>query len=176
MQNRSRFRVTALAAVCLFLGSAAWALKSGQAQATDKIQKGASLSNHASGAFEVKVAPAAPEDKAEGTTLGRMTLDKQFHGDLEATSKGEMLYAGTSVKGSGGYVAIERVSGTLQGHTGTFILQHTGTMTHGVPEMSVTVVPDSGTGQLTGLAGKMTIHIADGKHSYEFDYTLAPTP
>ena len=133
------------------------------------------MSTHASGAFDVKVVPAAPEDKAEGSTLGRMTIDKQFHGDLEGTSKGEMLYAGTSVKGSAGYVAIERVSGTLQGRTGTFVLQHTGTMIHGVPEMSVTVVPDSGSGQLTGLAGKMTINIADGKHSYEFDYTLAPT-
>jgi hypothetical protein len=124
----------------------------------------------------VKAVPASPEDKAEGSTLGRMSLDKQFHGDLEGTSKGEMLYAGTSVKGSAGYVAIERVSGTLQGRAGTFILQHTGTMTRGVPELSVTVVPDSGTGQLAGLAGKMTINIADGKHSYEFDYMLTPAP
>jgi Protein of unknown function (DUF3224) len=176
MKNRSRCGIIALAAGCLFFGSGAWTLNSSQAQAPDKVQKGASLSNHASGAFDVKGVPAAPEDKAEGTTLGRMTLDKQFHGDLEATSKGEMLYAGTSVKGSAGYVAIERVSGTLHGRTGTFILQHTGTMTRGVPELSVTVVPDSGTGQLTGLAGKMTINIADGKHSYDFDYTLPPTP
>lgn len=175
MQNLPRFGVTALAVVCLFLDSGAWALKSGQAQAPEKGQKGATLSNHASGAFEVKVVPAAPEDKAEGTTLGRMTLDKQFHGDLEATSKGEMLYA-TTVQGSGGYVAIERVTGTLHGRTGTFVLQHTGTMTRGVPELSVTVVPDSGTGQLTGISGKMTIHIADAKHSYDFDYTLPPAP
>jgi hypothetical protein len=176
MNNRSRFGVIALTAVCLFFGSGTSALKSIEAQAQEKAQKGATLSNHASGAFDVRGVPAAPEDKAEGTTLGRMTLDKQFHGDLEGTSKGEMLYAGTSVKGSAGYVAIERVSGALQGRTGTFILQHTGTMTRGVPELSVTVVPDSGTGQLTGLAGKMTINIADGKHSYEFDYTITPTP
>jgi len=176
MRNGSRFGVAALVVVCFFFGTGGWALKSGQAQAPEKTQKGATLSTHASGAFDVKVVPAAAEDKTEGSTLGRMSIDKQFHGDLEATSKGEMLYAGTSVKGSAGYVAIERVSGTLQGRTGTFVLQHTGTMTRGVPELSVTVVPDSGTGQLTGLAGKMTINIADGKHSYEFDYSFAPTP
>jgi len=101
-----------------------------------------------------------------------MTIDKQIHGDLEATSKGQMLTAGTSVKGSAGYVAIERVSGTLHGRTGTFILQHTGTMTRGALQLSITVVPDSGTGQLTGLNGKMDIQIADGKHSYDFAYAL----
>jgi hypothetical protein len=105
-----------------------------------------------------------------------MSLDKTFHGDLEATSKGLMLTAGTEVKGSAGYVAIERVNGTLRGRTGSFVLQHSGTMTRGVPQMTVTVVPDSGTGQLAGLAGKMTIQIADGKHSYDFEYTLAETP
>jgi len=101
-----------------------------------------------------------------------MSIDKQFHGDLEATSKGEMLSAMTSVKGSAGYVAIERVSGTLHGRHGTFILQHSGTMTRGAPQLSVTVVPDSATGELVGLTGKMTIKIADGKHSYDFEYTL----
>jgi hypothetical protein len=105
-----------------------------------------------------------------------MTIDKQFHGDLEATSKGEMLAAGTAVKGSAGYVAMEKVTGTLKGRTGTFVLQHTGTMNRGEPQLSVTVVPDSGTGQLAGLTGKMAINIADGKHSYEFEYTLAETP
>jgi hypothetical protein len=115
--------------------------------------------------------PQTTEDKAEG--FGRMTIDKQFHGALEGTSKGEMLTAGTEVKGSAGYVAIEKVSGTLQGRSGTFVLQHSGTMTRGTPELTITVVPDSGTGQLVGLAGKMTIKItADGKHSYEFEYTL----
>src|SRR6185312_9342775 len=97
---------------------------------------------------------------------------KQFHGNLEASSKGEMLSAGTSIKGSAGYVAIERVSGTLHGRSGAFVLQHSGTMKRGTPELSVTVVPDSGTGELTGLAGRMMIHIAGGKHSYEFEYTL----
>jgi hypothetical protein len=101
-----------------------------------------------------------------------MTIDKQFHGDLEATSKGQMLTGMTSVKGSAGYVAIERVTGTLNGRTGTFILQHTGTMNRGTPQLSIMVVPDSGTGRLDGLSGKMAINIADGRHSYDFEYTL----
>jgi hypothetical protein len=105
-----------------------------------------------------------------------MSLDKQFHGDLEAISKGQMLAAMSSVPGSGGYVAMERVTGTLKGRSGTFVLQHSGTMTRGVPQMTVSVVPDSATGQLAGLAGVMTIKIADGKHSYEFEYTLAEAP
>jgi hypothetical protein len=131
---------------------------------------------HASGTFEVKIIPQKPDNKeAESANLGRMSIDKQFYGDLEATSKGEMLSAATEVKGSAGYVAIERVSGTLHGRSGTFILQHSGTMTRNAPQMSVTVVPDSGTGELVGLAGKMTIKIADGKHFYEFDYTLPGT-
>jgi hypothetical protein len=105
-----------------------------------------------------------------------MSVDKQFHGDLDATSKGEMLAAGTDVKGSAGYVAMERVRGTLHGRSGTFALQHTGTMTRGAPQLSVTVVPDSATGQLAGLAGRMAIDITDGSHSYDFEYTLPGTP
>ena len=134
------------------------------------------MTMHARGAFEVRLEPQAPEDTAEGGTLGRMSIDKQFHGDLEATSTGQMLSAGTSVEGSAGYVAIERVSGTLHGRSGTFVLQHSGTMTRGAPQLSVTVVPDSGTGQLVGLAGTMAITIADGKHTYDFEYTLADIP
>ncbi len=125
-----------------------------------------------SGTFEVKVAPLA-EDKGEGSSLGRMSLDKQFHGDLEATSKGEMLTAMSEVKGSGGYVAVERVSGTLHGRKGSFALIHRGIMAGGKQELSLTVVPDSGSGELVGLAGKMDIKITDGKHFYEFEYTLA---
>jgi hypothetical protein len=105
-----------------------------------------------------------------------MSLDKQFRGELEASSQGEMLSAGTSVKGSAGYVAMERVTGTLQGRGGSFILQHSGTMTRGTPQLSITVVPDSGTGELAGLAGRMAIEIADGMHSYDFEYTIAETP
>jgi uncharacterized protein DUF3224 len=130
---------------------------------------------HASGTFEVKLSPQATDDKGD-PLLGRMSLDKQFHGDLEAISKGEMLSAGTNVKGSAGYVAIERVSGTLQGRKGSFVLQHSGTMTRGVPQLSISVVPDSGTGQLTGLTGKMNINIVDGKHFYDFEYALADNP
>jgi hypothetical protein len=120
--------------------------------------------------------PQPPDEKAGGAALSRLLLDKHIHGDLEATSKGTMLAAGTAVKGSAGYVAIELVTGTLHGHTGTFVLQHTGTMTRGTKQLSVTVVPDSGTGQLIGLSGKMAIIIADGKHSYDFEYTLPEAP
>jgi hypothetical protein len=127
--------------------------------------------NHASGTFEVKLVPQT-DDKNSDAALGRMTIDKQFHGDLEGTSKGQMLTGMTDVKGSAGYVAIEKVNGTLKGRTGTFILQHTGIMNRGVPQLTVTVVPDSGTGQLAGLTGDFKIIIADGKHSYEFEYTL----
>lgn len=126
----------------------------------------------ASGPFEVKLTPQ-PQEPGGDASLGRMTIDKQFHGDLEATSKGQMLTAGTSVKGSAGYVAIEKVGGSLHGRSGTFALQHTGTMTRGAPQLTITVVPDSGTDQLAGLAGKMTINISDGKHYYEFEYALA---
>jgi Protein of unknown function (DUF3224) len=126
----------------------------------------------AKGMFEVKLTPQPQDDKSEDTTLGRISIDKQFHGDLEATSKGQMLTAGTAVEDSAGYVAIEQVSGTLHGLSGTFVLQHSGSLTRGAPQLTITVVPDSGTGQLVGIAGKMTIKIDDGKHSYDFDYTL----
>ncbi|MGE0130970.1 MAG: DUF3224 domain-containing protein [Blastocatellales bacterium] len=129
------------------------------------------MTTHASGTFEVKLTPQ--DDKSEDATLGRMTIDKQFQGDLEGVSKGQMLTAMTAVEGSGVYVAIERVSGTLHGRKGSFALYHTGVMMRGAPQLSVTVVPDSGTDQLVGLAGKMTINITDGKHSYDFEYTLA---
>jgi len=105
-----------------------------------------------------------------------MSLEKQFHGDLVGTSKGEMLTAGTAVKNSAGYVAIERVSGTLNGRRGTFVLQHTGTMNRGAPHLNISVVPDSGTDELAGLTGQMTIKITEGKHYYEFDYAIATTP
>jgi hypothetical protein len=130
------------------------------------------MKTHASGPFDVKLNPQSSEEDADGTGLGRLSIDKQFHGDLEATSKGEMLSAGTSVKGSAGYVAIERVRGTLQGRTGTFILQHSGTMTRGAPQLAISVVPDSGTGGLEEISGTMAINIVNGKHFYEFDYVL----
>jgi hypothetical protein len=129
----------------------------------------------ARGTFEVQISPQATDDQAAGSPLGRMSIDKQFRGDLEASSKGEMLTAGTNVKGSAGYVAIERVTGSLNGRSGTFVLQHSGTMTRGVPQLSITVVPDSGTGELAELAGEMTVEIADGKHAYGFEYTIGET-
>jgi hypothetical protein len=101
-----------------------------------------------------------------------MSIDKKFHGDLEATSKGEMMSAATAVKGSAGYVAMEQVTGKLNGRSGSFILQHSATMNRGVPQLSITVVPDSGTDQLVGLTGTMNIIITEGKHSYDFEYTL----
>ncbi len=123
----------------------------------------------ASGTFAVKVSPQAP-DEGDTSGVGRLLLDKQFTGDLEGSSKGQMLAISSAVEGSAGYVAMEQVTGTLQGKSGGFALQHFGRMTRGTPELNVMVVPDSGTGELAGLSGKMQIIIADGKHSYEFDY------
>ncbi|MBI3522033.1 MAG: DUF3224 domain-containing protein [Chloroflexi bacterium] len=128
--------------------------------------------SRATGKFDVQLAPQPPYNAAEDSLLGRMSLDKRFHGDLDATSKGEMLTAGTSVDGSAGYVAIERVTGTLQGKQGGFTLLHSGTLMRGAPWLAVAVVPDSGTGELAGLSGTMSIEIVGGAHVYSFDYTL----
>jgi hypothetical protein len=131
------------------------------------------MAKHGMGAFDVKVIPQAADAAAGGAAVGRMLLDKQFHGALEAVSKGQMLASGTGAAGSsGGYVAMEFVTGTLEGRKGTFVLQHTATMNCGVPMLSVTVVPDSGTAELVGLTGTMDIVISGGKHSYVFDYSL----
>ena len=127
----------------------------------------------ASGPFDVKMTPEAADAEEEGSALGRMALAKTYQGDLEATARGTMLTAGTSVEGSGAYVAVERVSGTLHGRRGTFALQHIGTMNRGEPSLSITVVPDSGTGELAGLTGKLGIVNVGGKHSYELEYTLS---
>lgn len=134
------------------------------------------MATRASGTFEVTLTPQPGDDYADGAVLGRMTIDKQFHGDLDATSKGQMLTGMTSTKGSAGYVAVERVSGTLSGRRGSFILQHSGTMTRGAPTLAVTVVPDSGTDELTGLLGTMAIDITGGQHSYAFEYTFSASP
>jgi len=136
------------------------------------VQKEKAMATHAKGTFEVKITPLAADGKYEDATMGRMTIDKQFHGDLEGTSVGQMLTGGVVQKGSGGYVAMEKVTGKLHGLSGTFIFQHSGTMNRNVPQLSVTVVPDSGTGELEGIVGKMNIIIADGKHSYDFEYEL----
>lgn len=130
-----------------------------------------STQKRASGEFEVKLLPQAAEEGFPEP--GRLMLDKVFRGDLEATSRGQMLAIRTATEGSAGYVAMERVSGALAGREGTFALQHSGTMDRGKPSLSVTVVPDSGTGDLVGLSGRMDILIEGGKHFYSFDYSFA---
>ena len=131
-----------------------------------------SMGNSATGRFEVKINPLEPFNKDEGSTLGRMSIEKQFKGDLEGSGKGEMLTGGDPKHGSAGYVAMEQVTGTLHGKRGTFLLQHNGSMNRGEQSLTITVVPDSGTGELTGLVGTLTIKIEDGQHFYEFEYTL----
>jgi hypothetical protein len=123
--------------------------------------------------FDVKLTPQ-PRGEHLGSGLDRMSADKQYRGDLDGTGKGEMLAAGTPVKDSAGYVAVERVTGTLQGRSGSFVLLHRGVMDRGAQHLTITVVPDSGTDQLVGLVGTMGITITDGKHFYDFEYTLPP--
>jgi hypothetical protein len=176
MQGNLGFPRRLIAGICLCLSLAIPGRAQNQPGAQGATAKEKVVTSHASGTFDVKLTPQAGEDGADAG-LGRMSIDKQFHGDLEGASKGFMLSSATTVvKGSGGYVGMERVTGTLKGRAGSFILQHSGTMTRGTPQLSVTVVPDSGTGQLTGLAGTLTIKIDQGKHSYEFDYTLPEAP
>jgi len=149
-----------------------------EAQSTNPkmLHKEPVMTRHAEGTFDVKTTPLAADDTLAGTQIGRFSLVKQYHGDLDASSKGEMLGAGQPSTGNGGYVAIEQVTGTLSGHTGSFALQHIGTMEGGSYKLSVAVVPGSGTGELTGIGGTLTIIIAAGKHSYTFDYTLPSAP
>ena len=132
------------------------------------------MEKHAKGSFEVKMTPKPWSDSTEEHGFGRFLIDKQYHGDLEASSDGQMLSAGTGAPGSSGvYVALEKISGVLQDRKGSFVVYHLGIMNRGVPDLKLAVVPDSGTGESQGLAGSITIAIADGKHSYDFAYTLA---
>lgn len=133
------------------------------------------MTTRASGTFEVRLSPQVDGEEG-GACVGRMLIDKRFAGDLEATSKGQMLAVRTPTDGSAGYVAMELVTGRLQGREGTFVLQHTGTMTRGEQQLSITVVPDSGAGELRGLAGRMELDFSGGGHSYRFDYTLGEAP
>jgi hypothetical protein len=126
----------------------------------------------AAGTFDVKVIPQGTPDTVGGVALGRMSIDKTFHGDLEGTSKGEMLTGSTEANGSAVYVAIERVSGTLQGRRGTFVLMHQGTMSRDGRHLTVVIAPNSATGELAGLAGTLAINIVDRKHFYELEYQL----
>jgi hypothetical protein len=169
MIHRTRSKV--IAGVCLALTFSTFA--HAQTHIPNSVKKETTMTTHARGPFEVKIGQLDAYNKDEGAGLARMSIDKQFHGDLEATSKGEMLATGSGGKGSsGGYVALERVTGTLHGRSGSFVLQHNATMTRGEPYLNIVVVPDSGSGAFVGLTGKMNIIIADGKHSYEFDYEL----
>lgn len=130
------------------------------------------MTTRASGTFDVTLAPLTDDGRPGDPLLGRMSIDKRFSGDLEGTSVGQMLSARTAVAGSAAYVAIEKVTGVLGGRRGTFVLAHRGTMTRGEGALEVAVVPDSGTDELTGLAGTLAITIRDGKHFYDLDYTL----
>ena len=171
MPETHRMLRTIICATLLLIAPLSTAFAQAQAPPAQKE----TMTKHATGPFEVKITPQPTDDKSE-TPLGRMSIDKQLHGDLEGTSHGEMLTAGTTEKNSGGYVAVERFTGTLHGRTGTFILQHSATMNRGVPHLLITVVPDSGTGQLKGIAGTFNVIITkDGKHSYDFEYTLPET-
>src|SRR5580704_13711774 len=136
------------------------------------------MSQRATGSFDVKVTPQKPDTQiARAANLSRLTIDKRFHGELEGISKGEMLALQTEVKGSAGYVALERVTGKLTGRSGSFVLQHSATMHRGDPDATILVVPDSATGELRGLSGKMKIIVgADGAHSYEFDFKIDSKP
>ncbi|MCC4107233.1 DUF3224 domain-containing protein [Serratia ureilytica] len=127
---------------------------------------------HATGTFDIKLTPQTATAEIETAKLSRMTIDKQFHGDLTAASLGEMLAVRMDAHGSAGYVAMERVMGTLHGRKGSFVLQHSGTMNRGASSLQLTVVPDSGTGELTQLSGSMTIEIDQGTHRYTMDYVL----
>ena len=130
------------------------------------------MSSIAKGSFTVDMTPVSEPSALDGVSLGRMSLEKQFDGDLVARGRGEMLTALTPVKGSAGYVAIERVTGTLGGKSGSFVFQHAGSMDRGAQQLSISVVPDSGTGELAGISGAFTLQIVDGKHFYEFEYAL----
>ena len=128
---------------------------------------------HARGTFDVKITPLPVDDYTDATSLGRMTIDKQFSGDLVGTGKGQMLTGMSGVKGSAAYSAIERFTGSLAGKHGTFVMQHTGIMTRGAQSLVITIVPDSGTEELAGISGTLAIIIEGKQHSYDLEYTIA---
>jgi hypothetical protein len=164
-----------LVAICLCFV----VVDSAQAQSQPPVPaagKGPAVTAHATGSFDVTLKPQGTPDNAEGIALGGMSIAKQFHGDLDGTSTGAMLTAVSDSNGSAAYVAIERVTGTLHGRRGTFVLMHRGTMTRDGQQLTVTVAPGSGTDQLTGLGGSMAIQIVEKRHLYDFEYTLAPIP
>jgi len=169
--SHSQVRGGAIAVLlCLALGAGASALSNPRSPVSG--QKGAVMAKHASGSFDVKITPQKDEGVGDAS-IGRMGIDKVYHGDLEGTGVGQMLAGMASeVKDSGAYVAIERVRGTLHGRKGSFAVHHRGIMTRGAQDLLITMIPDSGTEELKGIAGTMTIEIKDGKHFYAIDYTL----
>ena len=176
MQGLPLFRASLIAGICLCLGLTASGPAQNQPAAQSATAKEKVVAGHASGTFDVKLTPQTDEGGADAG-LGRMSIDKQFHGDIGGSEQGIYARFGRNDRQRfWGYVAMERVTGKLKGRTGCFVLQHNGTMTRGAPQLSVTVVPDSGTDQLTGIAGTLTIQIDAGKHSYEFEYTLPEAP
>jgi hypothetical protein len=176
MNNSGPVKVWLIMSLVVCSGIAPWPqaypqTSQSQAKAETKSQTGAAM--HATGPFDVKMSPQPADEKANDPLMGRMTMDKQYHGELEATGTGTMLTGGDYKSGSAGYVAMEKVSGTLRGQAGTFMLQHSATLNQGAQQLSITIVPGSGTGELKGIAGKMDIKIKEGgKHFYELDYTL----
>ena len=172
MKNKSSILFNIVAGVCLtiWVGSFAGAQTNPPGKKT--AQKEKAVAKLAKGTFEVKITPMAAEDGVGDPLIGRLALEKQFSGGLTGSSKGQMLGISTAIKDSAGYVAAERFTGTLDGKKGSFSLQHSGTMQGGKFELNVSVVPDSGTKELTGISGKMKIIIEGGKHFYEFDYTF----
>lgn len=171
MKKRTMIGLIVIAGLSVLYGTGPSAYTQVKSTTSIANQKEPVVTKHASGTFDVKVTPQTDENPFE-PAIGRMTIDKQYHGPLEGTGKGVMLTGSTEVKGSAVYVALERVEGKLEGKTGTFAMQHSGVMTRGTPHLVITVVPDSGTGELVGLSGKMNINIVDGKHFYEFEYTI----
>jgi hypothetical protein len=161
-----------LVGIALLCGIGLAAHAQAQTPPSKLLRKDPVMSRHAEGTFDVKTTPLPADDATTAASISRYALDKQFHGDLDGTSKGEMLSSGDPSKGSAGYVAIERVTGTLHGRTGSFALQHNGSIDQGRFLLEVTVIPGSGTGELAGISGTMKIIISAGKHSYTFDYTL----
>lgn len=163
--NRALIRLTA-SAIAIAAATVAWVAPAGADQAERRMHA------VAYGAFSVALAPQREPDEADGVSMGRMSIAKQFDGDLVGTSRGEMLTAITPVEGSAGYVAVERFSGKLGERSGSFVLQHSGLTTRGAQQLLIIVVPDSGTGQLAGIAGTFRLQISNGNHFYEFDYSL----
>jgi hypothetical protein len=176
MKKISMIGVSTLIFVCLLISFSSTTVAQTHSTVKTAEQKNDPLMKHANGTFEVNLTPRQPDEEIKNPAVNRMSIVKHFHGDLEAESLGQMLAFRTEVKGSAGYVAMERVTGMLDGRNGSFVLQHSGIMDRSESQLSVTVVPDSGTDELVGLKGTMTIKIENGEHFYEFEYSLTESP